>query len=362
MDHEEQSTQPGELGRPQPTPPIEGAVQRVRPRRGSHRAQRVTLGVGLLALVVTAGLTVSRGRTEPAPTATPVPSAPASKSGPPPAASSPTVTRPPGTLFGVSLPRGQAASQALALDRLRQQFGRLPVARVFAPGLPSATWADDPVLAALGSGSAVVYSFRGDPTAAAAGQYDDRVTALLASRPPGVTVWMAFYHEPEDQVASGTFTAEQFRAATAHLAPVIRGGGGISTTILQEYTLQTASGRDWHEFYSPAIDVLGWDAYNIEAKHGTPTYKTAQEFVGPVLVVAKETGKPFAWAEFGSPCIRTDPDCSQRAEWVRNVGQAFRDSGARFATYWNRETMDGQIDYTLRDAPSIAAYRRLVSG
>ena len=320
-------------------------------------AKRAALGAGLLALAAITTLFATRGGTEPTRTAIPIPSP--SISGAPSAASG---VHGIGTLFGVSLPRGQASGQVAALDRLKQQFGGLPVARVFAPGLPSPTWADDPTLAALGSGTAVVYSFRGDPAAAAAGQFDAAVSALLASRPPGVKVWMAFYHEPEDQVANGVFTAEQFRAATAHLAPVIRSGGAIPTSILQEYTLQTASGRNWRDFFSPSIDLLAWDAYNVEAKRGTPTYKPAEQFVAPVLAVAKEIGKPFAWAEFGSPCISTDPSCARRADWLHSVGQAFRDSGAQFATYWNRKTTDGSIDYSLSDGPSITAFRKLVSG
>ena len=68
---------------------------------------------------------------------------------------------PPGAsrLFGTSGAAGRPAGARPSWRRLRAQFGAIPVARVFSPGLPPARWDDDPVLAALGDGSSVVYSF-----------------------------------------------------------------------------------------------------------------------------------------------------------------------------------------------------------
>lgn len=322
--------------------------------RGRRPVLLVAAGVAVLALLVAVGLSL-RGTGGPAAIA-PRPSAvPSAGTSPGPGA----VPRGGPALIGVSVPRSQGEPAAQLVGQIKQQFGGLPVARVFSPGPPPARWDADPVLAALGSGSAVVYSFKADAVAVAAGELDARLTGFLASRPAGLTVWVAYFHEPEDEVARGTFTAAQFVAATAHLAPVIRAAGGIPTTILMEYTLQQESGRDWHDFYTPAVDVLGWDAYNSGHKRSVPTYKAPKDFVDPVLAVAKETGKPFGWAEFGSPCISSDPDCTGRAAWLSGVTGAFRDAGAQFATYWNQKS---DVDYTLGDAGSLAAYRQLIAG
>jgi len=243
------------------------------------------------------------------------------------------------------------------VTRLRQQFGGLPVARVFSPGLLPATWDGDATLAALGSGSSVVYSFKADMDAVASGAYDDRLRGFLASRPAGVKVWVALHHEPEDDVARGAFTAAQFRAATAHLAPVIRQAGGVPTTILMQYTLSRASGRDWHDYYSPAVDVLAWDGYNTAAADRSPGYKSAEDYVRPVLAVAAETGKAFGWAELGSPCIAGDSGCHGRAAWLASLEQSFSRVGAQFATYWNRPDFGAGFDYSLSDGPSVDAWK-----
>jgi hypothetical protein len=248
---------------------------------------------------------------------------------------------------------GETAAQAVA--RLRGQFGSLPVVRVFSPGLLPASWDDEPTLRALGSASSVVYSFKADPRQVAAGTYDDRVRSFLAGRPAGVRAYVAFYHEPEDDAMSGVFTPAQFRAATEHLAPVVRDSGAVPTTILMQYTLSPSSHRDWHDYYSPAVDVLAWDAYNTSAQDRVPSYRPVAGLVAPVLAVARETGKAFGWAELGSPCLSTDPTCAGRAAWLAGLGAGFAAAGAQFATYWNRPNVGG-FDYTLTDAASASAW------
>ena len=241
---------------------------------------------------------------------------------------------------------------------LRARFGGLPVARVFSPGLPPARWADVPVLAALGAGTDVVYSFSGDLDALAAGASDALLTGFLRSRPDGVRVWVALKHEPEDDAERGAFTAEQFRAATEHVAGVVRAAGGVPTTVLQAYTLNPASGRDWHDWVTPAVDVVAWDAYNTAARRPQPSYPPPDAFLRRMLEVARETGKPFGVAELGSPCVRTDPGCTGRAAWLTDLGGALRAAGAQFVTYWDRPALAGGVDYRL-DAPGTEAWRRL---
>jgi hypothetical protein len=266
----------------------------------------------------------------------------------------------PRTLFGVSVAgvSGETAAQTVA--RTRAQFGSLPVARIF-DDMPPDSWSANPRLAALGTGSSVVYSVKGgDIGAVAAGSLDARMSAFLRSKPGGVTVYVALHHEPEDDVAQGTFTAAQFVAATARLAPVIRSAGGVPTTILMAYTAQPGSGRNWRDYYTPAVDVLAWDAYNTAATAKVPGYRDLDSMVAAVAAVARETGKPFGWAELGSPCIASDPNCTGRAAWLTAVGGAMSRAGASFVTYWNRSALSGPSDYALRDAPSVSAWRDLI--
>ncbi len=66
-----------------------------------------------------------------------------------------------------------------------------------------------------------------------------------------------------------------------------------------------------------------------------------------MLAVAKETGKPFGWGEFGSTCISTDPSCDGRAAWVRDTtAGASAPRAPQFVCYWNQSS---DVDFTLRD-------------
>jgi len=324
-------------------------------RSGTTRSFALTSGsgVGVFSSSETASgprLKLTYTKTAPATSPTPPPPPPSVGPTPPP----PPV---PATQFGMSIWPHAGETPADAVARLRQQYGSLPVARVFSSGLPTATWNDNAYLKALGSQSSVVYSFKGDMKAMAAGTYDARIKAFLASRPAGVKVWVALHHEPEDDIARGAFTAAEFRAATAHVAPVIRSAGGIPTTILMQWSLSSGSGRDWHDYYSPAVDVIAWDGYNSSAALRTPGYKSAADYLAPVLAVAKETGKSFGWAELGSQCVTTDASCSGRAAWLGDLVKGFSGAGAQFAAYWNRHDFGDGADYELHDAASVNAWK-----
>lgn len=267
------------------------------------------------------------------------------------------------TLFGTSVPRRKDETLAQTVARIRQTYGRLPVARVYA-GQPPKRWDEVPTLAALGAGSDVVVSFGGDKDALAAGRFDADLTAFLQSRPPGVKAWVVLSHEPEAEVAKGLYTPAQFRAATAHIAPVIRAAGGIPTTILMRYTLAQGdkAPHDWREYYTPEIDVLAWDGYNKPGQQrGVTDYQPVAQFLRPILDVARETGKPFGFGEIGSPCAPDDPDCSGRARWLEALGKALVAEHAQFAIYWDRPSFDGKLVFTLSDG-SQSVWRGFTSG
>lgn len=327
------------------------------PGSGRDLRRPVLVGAAVVALLLVVGL-VARGLGGgDDPTGSGLP---ASSSTPaPPASTGPTGPAPSGPgLLGVSVPKVDGDAPDSVVAGLRGTFGKLPVVRVFESKLPPATWDADPTLAALGTGSAVVYSFKGNVANAATGAFDARVTRFLESKPAGIKAWVVFHHEPEDDIERGEYTAEDFVAATAHLAPVIRAAGGVPTEILQSYTLRPDAGRDWKTYYSPAVDVLGWDGYNSARRGDDPSYKSPQAFLDPVVAVAKETGKPFGFGEFGSPCISTDPSCSGRAAWITAMGKALRAAGAQFGIYWNQKS---DVDFTLKDAGSVDAWKSLVS-
>lgn len=350
----------------QAQPPAEREPRSGGSRRttGPARDRRLLVGAGagVLVLLVAGGVYgATRGTdTQPPSTRAPSSTAPATlapSSGP---SQDPGVATTGASVFGVSIPLGAEGTAPTIVQNIKKQFGSIPVARVFSATPPPERWSDDSTLAALGTSSKVVYTFKGDPAAAARGDYDKQVTSFLSSRPKGLKVWFGFYHEPEDQVEAGTFTASEYVAATSHLAPVIDAAGGISTTILMGYTLMPGSGRDWHDYYSPEVDVIAWDVYNTGTKRAVPVYRPVDAVIDPILAVQKETGKPFAIAEFGSQCLQSDPDCTGRAAWVASLGKAFKDHGAQFVTYFDQRGVRGGPDYRLEDPPSSQAYKALI--
>ncbi len=265
------------------------------------------------------------------------------------------------TLFGVSLSRQGSETRAETVARNVRTFGSLPVVRIY-DGKPPTTWAANSSLSTLPAGTSVIYTFSvPDMTAAANGAYDANVASMLASRPAGSIVWMGLQHEPEGHVAAGEFTAAQYRAATSHVAKVIKAYGGIPTTVLTGSTAYAARGQGYLDYYSPDIDVLAWDAYNSGQRKPGTTYRDASRFLTPVLRIAAETGKQYGWAEFGAPCIVTDPSCAERSRWLPVLGQGLADGGAQFVSYWNHLSLNGTTDYSLLDAASVAAWKGLIA-
>ena len=255
------------------------------------------------------------------------------------------------TLFGAAYKVTQAESEGDALARTEQVLGRLEVVRVFFDGPPS--WPGK------APGRNVVVSFKLEPAAVVAGQFDEQMRTWFREAPRDVDVHWVYWHEPEDDIEQGRFTAEQYRAAFAHLADLARGVEGPRThsaLVLQSYTTRPASGRDWHDYYpgDGAVDVFAWDVYNRPARRGG--YTPPAELVGAQVEAARSVGKPFAVAELGSVLADGD-DGSGRAQWLREVGDYLKAQDAVFVTYFDLAFNGGRDDYRLRDPASVQAWR-----
>lgn len=265
------------------------------------------------------------------------------------------------TEFGLSLPPVTGETRTETVNRTEAQFGHLPIARVYADGIP-ASWTSDRTLAALGADTDVIYTFTVPSMAAAAnGDYDTAFSTFLAGRPASVTAWVGLVQEPEGHVTRGEFTAADYRAATGHLAPLTKAAGAIPTTILTASSAWDKAGEGWRDYFSPQIDVLAWDAYNSAQKKPGLEYKAPNRFIDPITRIAADSGKAFGWAELGAPCIVSDPTCEQRAPWLTQMGNAMSNAGAQFVSYWNRPSMNGSADYSLDDQPSINAWSALMA-
>ena len=256
------------------------------------------------------------------------------------------------TLFGAAYKVTQQEPEDVALARTDELLGRLDVVRVFNEGFP-APWPGK------APGRNVVVSFKLEPAQVTGGVHDQAMTQWFRDAPDDLDVHWSYWHEPEDDIEDGRFTAAEYKAAFAHLQQLARDVAAPrlrSTLILQSYTTRPQSGRDWRDYYpgDEAVDVFAWDVYNRPER--AAGYTPPAELMGAQVEAARSVGKPFAVAELGSVLAEGD-DGSGRAQWLREVGDYLKAQDAVFVTYFDLAFNGGRDDYRLRDAASLEAWK-----
>lgn len=244
---------------------------------------------------------------------------------------------------------------ASALAREDNTFGTLRSVRIFFPGLPNG-W---PL--AGQSNRTMVVSFNALPQDVLAGKDDAALRQWFASAPTNQALYWSYWHEPEDNIAAGQFTAADYRAAWAHIAALAtqsRHANLTATLILMAYTLDPHSGRTFSDYYpgSAVIGELGWDAYNTSARAGV--YRAPADIYGKAAALSQSLNKPWGIGETGSLMVAGD-NGTQRAAWIRLAGQYLTAQGATWATYFNANHGG---DFELNDTPSQQAWATQVSG
>jgi hypothetical protein len=258
-------------------------------------------------------------------------------------------------LLGTSAQRLAGETYVQAVARLNQTYGGLDVIRVFHTGLPVG-WSK---LNTDFQGAPLIVSFKMSPAQVISGQYDAYMRSWFASAPTGRPTWWTYWHEPEDDIERGAFTATAYRQAWAHLADLAAQAGNPqlrSTLILMCWSLASASHRTWRDYYAAgSIQALGFDCYNNAAQTGV--YRSAESIMGNVWEVARQTGLPWGLAEFGSH-VMPDDDGTGRARWLSDMVAGATAHNAQFMTYYDS---NAHGDFRLLDQPSQSMWRALVS-
>lgn len=211
---------------------------------------------------------------------------------------------------------------------------------------------------AFNGGRAVVYSSKVNPKLIASGAEDAAVTALFsAAVAAGVRLDACPWHEPENDIIKGTFTAADLRAAQAAYARLARQVDPqrqyvFVDSILMGYTLLASSGRTWTDYVDLAsVDVLAWDPYQ-----NSPTYEApiGHLFDG-VKAVAASTGKPWAIAETGVNHLKITGQA-----WYDTLTTVAREcSGAAvkpvYVTYFDHDSDPTRVDNIIRNDPAAVA-------
>jgi len=272
---------------------------------------------------------------------------------PPPVVSPPSVD---GVLFGGTAQRRAGETFAQAVSRVKATYGGMDVIRVFHSGVPS-SWAK--ITADVGQ-TPVVVSFKMSPADVVNGRYDDLMRGWFAAAPTDRPTWWTYWHEPEDDIEAGRFTAAQYRAAWAHLADLAQTAGNRqlrATLILMCWSLERASGRTWTDYYAAGdIQAQGWDCYNSAGRSGS--YRSAASILEDVTAVAAKTGLPWGLTEFGSLLVAGD-DGTGRAAWLSDMAAVATAGGGQFLTYFDSNI---GVEYRLLDDPSRNRWRTLIAG
>ena len=211
------------------------------------------------------------------------------------------------------------------------------------------------------AGRTVVVSFKLNPKQVNTGAYDTQLRRWFKTAPRDRDIYWALYHEPEENIEQGEFTAAEFRQAWRRVAGLASRADNPrlrATLILMDWSLERLSGRHWRDYYpgGDVVDVLAFDVYNDGWKQKPQVYDSAQKELGSVVAVAKATGKPWGLAELGSNQVPGDKTGAGRAAWIRAVtGYAIKHK-ALFVSYFDIDYSE-QLDYRLRDQPSVAAWR-----
>ena len=273
----------------------------------------------------------------------------------PTAPAEPTATQPAsGTLFGASVYDG-GTTWPKALANSNSRYGGMDVVRVFYPGLPSA-WPGR----AGEVGGPIVVSFKGTPADVNSGKYDAQLTQWFATAPRDRDIWWAYWHEPEDDVEAGHFTAAEWRTAYRRIAGMAAKADNPrlhNTVILMCWTVNPNSGRAFGDFFPGAdvVETLGWDCYSHPSD--PTTYARPADMYARAIAVSAQRGVSFGIAETGSRLASGD-DGTKRGSWLREVGRYLADQNASWVTYFD-SIVGGE--FRLLDEPSRQAWYDVVT-
>jgi hypothetical protein len=258
-------------------------------------------------------------------------------------------------------------------------IGPAQIYRTYDVGFHYPTWQQ--TLAYLNHGNATEdYSFQLSPADVAAGKDDAILTSFIATTPKDVII--TNWHEPEQEIAAGQFTAAQFRNSIIKLAQIVRaqnaldGGTRRVSVILMYDTIYGFKGRNPYDYWPGRdpngqnwADLISFDTYALP--HNTLTaccprgytdgikWQTAKYLLDPSINFAKSIGSPWMVSEFGY--LEDIHDPTHKARSIQDFVAYARQNGAVAVEYW--DASGTRADWRLRySSAATTAWRNLVQG
>ncbi len=257
-----------------------------------------------------------------------------------------------GVRYGASVDPGNL-DWMRALHKSDRLYSRMEVVRFYEPFIRD-SWSGT-----LGNVRRPVnVSFYARPGPVLSGAYDQTLRRWFRAAPNKTPIWWTYWHEPEDDIASGNLSAKRYRQAWRHINAIARQAGTPNlhpTLVLMAWTGHPASGRRISDYYpGDFIDVIGWDGYNPPGAHG---YASPRAMFAACAAKNRRLDARFAIPELGSVLVPGD-DGSRRASWLVQVAKYAAARNAAFVTYWDAKIPNE--NYQLRDLPSRSAWHHVV--
>ncbi|HQW16105.1 MAG TPA: hypothetical protein PLS07_15030 [Niabella sp.] len=196
----------------------------------------------------------------------------------------------PGILWGSSAGSLSGESKEQAYQRVKAAFGKHEIVRLYNAGDP--VWPDW-----LSKETVAHISFKMDPKEVLNGSKDAVLNQFFSGLSSTAKQFWTYYHEPEDQIRDGEFTAAEYRSAFDYIIALqakFNKPNLVPTLCLMAYSLDPISGRNWKDYLPTKVALISWDGY-----YNDNMGEDASSIFNPVRVAMKQTNLPWAVAETG---------------------------------------------------------------
>jgi hypothetical protein len=241
---------------------------------------------------------------------------------------------------------------------------RMRVRRTYDDSMPS-SWSKTPAAADAGKRISA-YSFKTSWTGMAGGSYDSAVTNLVNGIPSGHTVYLTWYHEPENDASptyggKGSGNPADWRAGWVRFAQLVWAVGKPNVHAcfnLMAFTWRSNNRdpSDWN--VAPQLNSTEKNATVATLDgYGAGANATPQSVFGPALTTLDGWGfSRFGIQETGWAIDDQTQWANQMGQWIKNGNGA----DLEFACWWHSQ-LNGP-SYFLDTTSEIRAWAAVVAG
>lgn len=193
-------------------------------------------------------------------------------------------------IWGSSFGAMPGETQAAAYTRVKNAFGNFQIARIYSAGAP--VWPSYIPVETVAQ-----ISFKYDPKDVLNGSRDTEITNFFTKLATTKNIYWTYFHEPEDDIAKGAFSAEDYRNAFDYIIDLqkkLNKPNLVPTLCLMSYSLTPQSNRNWKDYLPGKVAVVSWDGYYADAYE-----EDVSKVFGPVREAMKTVDLPWAVAETG---------------------------------------------------------------